>query len=174
LSAADQSPAKRIALSGILASCALLSLFLATMLPTNRIFFYGFSSVFGAIIIIEHDVRAGVVFYLATSLLALLLIPNKLRLIPYIVVLGHYPIWKTYIERINHGVKEILLKLLVLDLGALAAYYGFTALFFQNIVLPVDIRLAFVVLQPVFIVYDYAFTLFLAFYLNSVRPRINN
>ena len=144
------------------------------MLPTNRIFFYGLSSVFGAIIIFEFDTKAGVVFYIATSLLALMLIPHKLRLIPYILILGHYPIWKTYIERINHRVKEILLKLIVLNLGTFVAYYSLRAFFFMNIALPIDIRLVFVLLQPVFIIYDYAFTLFLAFYLNKIKPLIYN
>lgn len=174
LSAADKSPAKRLALSGILAAGSLLTLFLATILPTNRLFFYGLSSVFCALVIIEHGVRAGTIFYLGTSLLALMLIPNKLRLIPYILILGHYPIWKTYIERINHTVKELLLKLLVLNLGTLAAYYGFTALFFKNITLPIDLGLAYLLLQLVFIIYDYAFTLIISFYLKTIKPMIHH
>ncbi|HHT62771.1 MAG: hypothetical protein ACOX4H_09980 [Bacillota bacterium] len=174
MSAAEQRPAKRIAVSGILAAFCLLTLYLATLLPTNRIFFYGLSSVFGAVIIIEHNVRGGVLFYIATSLLALILIPHKLRLIPYIFILGHYPIWKTYIERLNHPGKELLLKLLVLDLGTFAAYYVFTKLFFMNITLPIDLRLAFLVLQPVFLIYDYVFTLFINFYLQNIRPHLND
>lgn len=161
-------------MSGIFAACCLLTLFLATILPTNRIFFYGLSSVFCAIVIIEHDVRAGIIFYLGTALLALMLIPNKLRLIPYILILGHYPIWKTYIERINHTGKELLFKLLVLNFCTLAAYYGFTALFIKNIVLPIDLRLVFLILQIVFLIYDYVFSLFISFYLKTIKPMINN
>lgn len=174
LSAAKESPARRLALSGILAACCLIALFLATVLPTNRIFFYGLSSVFCALVIIENGIKAGALFYLGTFLLALMVIPNKLRLIPYIIILGHYPIWKTYIERINHQLKELVLKLLVLNLGTLIAYYGFTALFLQNIVLPIDIRFVFLGLQLVFIVYDYVFTLLISFYLKNIRPKIYN
>ncbi|MEL7566215.1 MAG: hypothetical protein AAGU27_15195 [Dehalobacterium sp.] len=174
MNAADKRPAGRIALSGILAAGSLLTLFLATILPTNRIFFYGLSSVFCAIIIIEHGVRAGTIFYIGTSLFALMLIPNKIRLIPYILILGHYPLWKTFIERINHTGKELILKLLVLNIFSLAAYYGFTALFFEHVILPIDLRLVFLLLQIVFIIYDYAFTLFIIFYLKTIKPIINN
>lgn len=172
MSAANEGSAKRIALSGILAACSLLTLFLATILPTNRIFFYGLSSVFCAIIIIEHDIKGGILFYIATSLLALILIPNKLRLIPYIMILGHYPIWKTYIERVNHLGKEIFLKLLVLNLTTGAAYYGFTTFFLISVALPIDLRLVFLIIQPIFIIYDYVFTLFISYYLNKIKPLI--
>jgi len=173
LSAANKGPAQRVAYSGILAACCLLTLFLATVLPTNRIFFYGLSSVFAAIIIIEHGTKAGGIFYVATCLLALMIIPNKLRLIPYIFILGHYPIWKTCFERQKNRAVEILLKLLVLDLGTLAAYYVFTGLFFHNLTLPVDVKLILLGLQVLFIVYDYVFTLFIKFYLDKIRPMTN-
>jgi len=174
LNAVDKSPAGRIALSGILAAGTLLTLFLATILPTSRIFFYGLSSVFCAVVIIENGIRAGTLFYIGTSLLALILIPNKIRLIPYILILGHYPLWKTYIERINHTGKELILKLLVLNVCSLLAYYGFTALFFKNVNLPIDLRLVFLILQVVFLIYDYAFTLLISFYINTIKPMINN
>lgn len=129
---------------------------------------------FGAVVIIEHNVRAGVVFYMGTALLAFLLIPHKLRLIPYIFILGHYPIWKTYIERINHPGKELLLKLLVLNAGTGMAYYVFTGLFFAEINLPIDYRWIIPGLQVLFIIYDFAFTLFIKFYLDKIKPVINN
>lgn len=174
MDAANQKSTKRITLSGILAAATLLTLFLATTLPTNRIFFYGLSSLFCAIIIIEHGVKAGVVFYLGTSILALILIPNKLRLIPYLLILGHYPIWKTYIEKINHPVKEVILKLFGLNMFTLASYYFLTSFFLENIIIPLDLRLIFLILQIIFLIYDYAFTLFISFYFKKIRPMINH
>jgi hypothetical protein len=173
LSAADQNPTIRIALSGIFAAFCLITLFLATILPTNRLIFYGLSSVFCALIIIEHDIKAGILFYFATMLLALLLIPNKLRLIPYIFILGHYPIWKTWIEKINHPLQEVFLKLLVLNICTGIAYYLVTSFLLIDLVIPIDLRLIFVLLQVIFFLYDYTFTLIISFYLKRIRKILN-
>lgn len=173
MSAADQNPAKRISLSGILGALCLITLFLATTLPTNRLFFYGLSTVFCALIIIEHGIRAGILFYFATLLLALVLIPNKLRLIPYIFILGHYPLWKTWIEKINHPIQEVFLKLLVLNFFTGIAYYLFASLLLIELVIPLAPILIFILLQVIFLIYDYAFTLIISFYLKKLRKLLN-
>jgi len=166
----DRSSSQRIALSGILASCTVLALFLATILPTNRIFFYGLSSFFAAIIVLEFGPRAGGVFYTATSILAIIIIPNKLRLVPYIFILGLYPIWKLRSEQQRNMVLQILIKLLYLNISTLITYFIVTRLLFINLILPFNFILIFFALQILFFIYDYAFTLFIRFYVTRIKP----
>lgn len=168
------SPARKAAYGGILAACVLIVLFLATILPTNRIFLYGLSSVFIAVMILEYGTAAGWIFYIATSLLALIIIPQKLRLIPYILILGHYGVFKTLIERLNKGFFEAVLKLAVLNIGFLLSYLSFTTLFKLNINLPFHPAFIILAVQPLFIIYDFVFTLCIRFYLDRIKPTIKN
>lgn len=170
----NNSPAKKTAYGGILAACALIFLFLATILPTNRIFFYGLSSVFIAVMILEYGTTAGWMFYFSTSLLALIIIPHKIRLIPYILVLGHYGILKTLIERLNNRFFEAILKLMVLNIGFLLAYLTVTMLLAVKINFLFHPAFIIIAVQPLFFVYDFVFTLFIRFYLDRIKPAIKN
>ncbi|MDD2497445.1 MAG: hypothetical protein PHT78_06405 [Desulfitobacteriaceae bacterium] len=174
MNAVKNSPAKRTAYGGVLAACALIFLFLATILPTNRIFFYGLSSVFIAVMILEYGTTAGWMFYVVTSLLALIIIPHKLRLIPYILVLGHYGVFKTLIERLHNRFFEAILKLVVLNIGFLLAYLTVTTLFKINIKFPFHPAFIIIAVQPLFLVYDFVFTLCIRFYLDRIKPNIKN
>lgn len=162
------TPARKVAYTGILAACSIMALFLATVLPTNRIFFYGLSSLFVSIVVLEFGTGVGVTFYTATSLLALMLIPNKIKLIPYFFILGHYGIWKVFIDKHPSFILKTLLKLLILNLGTIVTYHIVSGLFI-NIILPFDIKLIFLGLQILFLIYDYAFNVFISFYLERIR-----
>jgi hypothetical protein len=174
LNVVKNSPARKAAYGGILAACVLIVLFLATILPTNRIFLYGLSSVFIAVMILEYGTAAGWIFYIATYLLALIIIPQKLRLIPYILILGHYGVFKTLIEGLNNRFFEAVLKLLVLNIGFLLAYLTVTILLAVKIHLPFHPAFIIIGVQPLFLVYDFVFTLFIRFYLDRIKPTIKN
>lgn len=167
------TPARQAAYGGILGAAVLFSLLAATTLPTNRIFFHGLSSVFIAVVVMEFGLRSGFLFYLATSLLALLFLPNKAGLLPYLLVLGHYGLWKTIIEGLEKPWLEILLKMLVLSLGTLVAWFLARYLFFSQLQLPFSLWLVLPLLASLFLVYDYAFTLWVRFYHQRLRPHLD-
>ena len=129
--------ARRIALSGVLGALAVVCLFLAAYLPAGRMGFYTISSFFCGIIIIEFGGRAGWAFYTASSLLSLILVPDKLGIIPYIFFFGIYAIIKYYIEKLDNMLPEILLKLAFFNLCLGLAYL----LVRQIFVYAVDVKL---------------------------------
>lgn len=169
----EQRNSHKIALSGILAVFVVLSLYLTLLLPVNDLFFYGLSSVFVAIIIIELGVKAGFLFFLGTSLLALFLIPAKLKVIPYLCLLGHYGIWKWYLENKLPIFWEFIAKFIILNLGLLAVYFIYRYLFLANLIFKFDLRIIWLLFQPVFIIYDYAYSVCIRFYLKRIKPIIN-
>lgn len=173
VSPARMSPARQAAYGGLLGAVVLLCLLAATTLPTNRIFFHCLSSVFIAVVVMEAGLRSGFLFYLATSLLALVFLPDKAGLLPYLLVLGHYGLWKTVIERLDQPWLEILLKLLVLNLGTLIAWFLARELFFSQLHLPYSPWLLLPVLEALFLVYDYAFTLWVRFYRQRLRSQLD-
>lgn len=164
--------AKRIALSGVLGALAMVCLFLAAYMPAGRLGFYTISSFLCGIIIIEFGGRAGWAFYAATGLLSFILVPDKPGIVPYIFFFGIYAIIKYYIEKLDKIIPEILLKLAFFNICLGLAYL----LVRQIFAYAVSVRLPWAVLiiaaEAVFIVYDYVFSRFAAYYSSKLRQHL--
>jgi uncharacterized membrane protein len=161
---------KRVALNGILAAITVVFLFLAAVLPTSKLSFYALSSFIVAIIMVEYGTRAGVVFYILTSVLALLVVPDKIRVVPYIVFFGIYGIIKFHAEKINKIVLEYLLKIVYFNI-CVATWL----MLFKEIFIPEGGELKFplwvvvLALEAVFVLYDYVYSLFVQYYIKKLR-----
>jgi hypothetical protein len=162
----------RIALSGILGALAVICLLLAVILPTNRLAFYALSSFFSSIIIIESGIKAGWLFYAATTLLSAIIIPDKLGIIPYAVFFGIYGIVKFYIERLNKLVIEYILKYVYFNLCMVLAIVLIKQFFIQSITVAIPWWAVILLLEVIFLIYDYVYTLFIAYYRNKLKSKL--
>ena len=160
---------KGMALSGILGALAVISLFFAAILPTSRLSLYVLSSFFISIIIIEYGIKPGWLFYVATSLLSVVLIPDKLGIIPYIIFFGIYGIVKVYIEKINKIVLEYFLKFAYFNICLFVAVYFIKNVFLENITVKLPWWLIIIALEIVFLIYDYVYTMFIAYYREKLK-----
>ncbi|HEX3029347.1 MAG TPA: hypothetical protein VHT34_08600 [Clostridia bacterium] len=163
---------KKIALSGMLLALVIIALYLASFLP-GKLSLYALSSFLVAVIIIEFNVKAGWIFYIASCLLSLI-IPDKLSILPYILFFGIYGIIKMYIEMLRKIIIEYILKLLFFNTFLLAAF-----LMLQKLdLIPAKLQgmpiwIAAAVLQLVFLLYDYIYTMFIQYYCNRIKKFIN-
>ena len=155
---------KKIAFTGILVALTVITLFLATILPTNRVSLYALSSFFISIVIMEYGVRTGWMFYTASSLLAFFIVQNKLRLVPYVIFFGVYGIIKYYIEKINNLFIELLLKILYFNVSLFVSFYLAKEVFFEGVEIKFPLWVIVIVLEVVFVLYDYVYTLFIQYY----------
>ncbi|MDO4834266.1 MAG: hypothetical protein Q4A40_04430 [Bacillota bacterium] len=108
--------------------------------------------------------------YAGTSVLGLILIPNKLALIPYIAMFGYYPILKFYIEKINSGVLQLTLKVIyfaaVISVGLLA----FKSVIARSISLPNHPTALLIVLgTALMILYDYILSFLISRYIRKFK-----
>lgn len=161
----------KIAFTGLMLALTIAMLFLAVLMPLNRLFFTAISSVFVAVVIMEIGIGYGWLFYIASSLLALLLIPMKSIALLYAAIFGIYGIIKGYIEKIHDRWIEVILKLLFFNLS-LFILYKIAAAFSPNelnISGQWSVVLLWLAAQAAFLVYDYAYTLFLRLYHNRIR-----
>jgi hypothetical protein len=78
------SSSKVIALSGIFLALAVLSLYAQSLAPAGKLSLYALSSLFVSVIVIEAGIYAGWLFYLASSLLAFILVPEQVK--PYSIL----------------------------------------------------------------------------------------
>lgn len=162
---------KGIALGGILVAFTVICVFLASILPTSVISLYAVSSLFISVIIIEFGAKAGWTFYLASSILSAVLIP-RLEVIPFIVFFGIYGLIKYYVEKVNSRVLEYILKLIYFNICLVLGLLFLKELIMMGVTLSVPVYIAAVLLEAVFILYDYVYTLFIRFYASSLKPKL--
>lgn len=156
---------KKVALGGLMLALQMATLFIAGFVPGIELTIYALSSLYAAIIIIETNISGGIIFYFASALLALLIIPNKAAILPYIFFFGIYAIIKFLIEKIGKQLIEIPLKLVFFNTSIGAGIILFESMFLGNINLPEYSRILLILGgQVLFLLYDYLFTLLIAFY----------
>lgn len=163
---------KKIALNGILGALAVICLLLATVLPTNRLSLYALSSFFVAVSILESGIRAGWIFYVATGLLALIVVPDKLGIVPYALFFGLYGVVKYYIEKLDNIAVEYLLKFVYFNICMGVAVLTLSRLFGYELSVKLPWWLLVIVLEIIFFIYDFVYTLFINYYREKLRPRI--
>ncbi|EOD01374.1 hypothetical protein [Caldisalinibacter kiritimatiensis] len=163
------SAAKKIALGGIITLLTLSCLYLVSILPTNKIFFFWLSTIFIAFIVIEIGVSTAVLSFFAVSILGFLIIPNKLVLLPYTIYFGYYGVVKYYIEKINNLLLEWVIKIILFNVATYVIFYISNNILFNNIIVKFDIRLFIVVLQIGFLVYDYFYSIMIKYYKFRLR-----
>jgi hypothetical protein len=163
---------KRVALNGILLALLVITMYLASLLPGLKTSLLTLSSFYIALVIIEFNILNGWIFYMASSLLLLIVLPNKLMLIPYVLFFGVYGIVKFYIERRNKIVIEYILKILYFNIFFIPLIFFGGKLFFSNAIDNFPIWAIIAGLEVVFIVYDYIYTLFIAYYNQKIKSKI--
>jgi len=161
--------AKRLALGGILAALTLITLYAESVLPTSKLSLYALSSFFVSVIVIESGIKWAWIFYIASSILALIILPDKIALIPYLVFFGVYGILKFYIEKIRNIIVELILKYAYFNLCLLLALLLIKKIFLDMLNIAFSLWILIVVLEVVFLVYDYAFTFFIQYYNKRIR-----
>lgn len=160
---------RTVALGGIFSAICIISLYMAVYLPTNRLFFYSLSSIFVSFLIIESSVKGGWLFYAATSALSMLLIPNKISLIPYLIFFGTYGIVKYYIETIKNLPLEILLKGIFFLASEAILYILYTKVFGRLISSEIPVYWVFGAFVLIFYVYDYVYTKMISYYIGRFK-----
>lgn len=163
---------KIAALGGVLTALTVITLYIEAVTPVNKLSLYALSSFFISVVIIEAGGAAGWIFYAATCLLALFIVPDKVSLIPYAGFFGLYGLIKYYIEKLGRRVPELLLKLLFFN-----AFLAAAVLLINELVVDlVNIRLPWwallAVFEVVFVIYDYVYSLFIGYYTGRIKKLI--
>lgn len=159
---------RKIAYTGILLALNIIILLLVNIIPMNTLFLMGIASLLISIVILEYGVKLGFVFYIASSILSFILLANKTQWILYVFTFGVYGLVKYFIERDRSFYIEIGLKLCFANMVMLAVCFILKSI----VVIPINIY-TILVFQPIFLVYDYIYTLFIEYYEEKLRKMIN-
>jgi hypothetical protein len=165
---------KSVSLGGILLALVTIVLLLAIYSPVNKLSLYALSSFFIAVMIIVLGIKAGWLFYISSCLLALIVIPDKIGVIPYLAFFGVYGMVKLYIERLDKLILEYILKLAYFNLFVIVSLQFIKGFFQENLFskIPFPLWAVLVILELLFLVYDYVFTLFIQYFNSKLRRLI--
>ena len=92
----NRNETSTVALGGICLALTVIFLFGASFVPGAEMTLYALSSLFVAVMVIEKGPKSGVILFVAAVILGLLLVPNKLGMLPYICFFGYYGVLKYY------------------------------------------------------------------------------
>lgn len=107
--------AYNIALGGMVAALSLVFMFLAMVFPQADLVFPALAGVLLICTLSEIGPGWSYMIFAAVGILSLLILPAKQVAVYYILFLGHYPITKCYIERIENKLLNWLAKLVVFN-----------------------------------------------------------
>ena len=165
-------------MGGICLALAVIFMFGATIVPGVELTLFAISSLFTAVMILEtgnqESTHAGVggaaLVFLGASLLGFILIPNKLALIPYVAMFGYYPILKFYIEKINSGILQIVLKVIYFAAATCLALLCFKTVIAQSIHMP-DYPVAVLIIGGIVLLmlYDFVMTFLINWYIRRFK-----
>jgi len=164
---------KKIALAGILTALTAAALFLENIIPTGKLGFYVLAGFLLSVIIMECGVLFGWISFAASSLLAFLLVPEKTAVIPYVLFFGVYSLVKSHIETLNRIVIELVLKFVFFN-AALYILWNIALMFIpKNFLEILPVFVIIILLEILFFVFDWLFSLWIQFYQEKLRPKIS-
>lgn len=154
---------KYIAESGLLVALTIVVLFATSIIPISTLSILTVASCLIPISIIRTSIKNAILVYIASSILSFLLIPKNIA-VYYALFFGIYGIIKYFIEKIRSIPLEILLKLISFNL-LLGITYLITKSFLSFVYPNISLWLLWIAAQVVFLIYDYALTLAISFFL---------
>lgn len=145
----------------MMVATTIIFLMFASILPRANSIFYLLCSVSIMIVVWLFGIKEGFYVYVANSLLAVFLIPNKLVAMVYILIFGLYPIIKALCEKGFPIYVEFFLKLLYYNLALIILYFMFKLIIKEIPYFKYGMFLTVISSEVIFILYDYLLTLIL-------------
>ncbi len=161
---------KAISFSGIATALIVVLLFIAGIIDVLDYTASAISGIIVTFILIEFGTSFAVSVYLSSSLLALLIIPNKLSALLFVAFCGWYSFVKRYIEKLSRPLEFIIkfsLFNVILFVVILVTKFVFM---FENIS-KLTLVVVFITANVAFILYDFLITRLIWLYINIYRKK---
>ena len=159
-----------IAESGLLVALTLVILYATSVIPISTLSILTVASCLIPISIIRTSIKNTILVYAASSVLSFFLFPTNIALY-YTLFFGVYGIIKYFIEKAKNIPLEIFLKLISFNI-LLGIIYFITKSFLVVISPDLPLWILWLGTQIVFLVYDYALTLAISYFLRRFNKYI--
>lgn len=168
----------RVALGGIVSALCLVTMFLAGIMPALYLVLPLIAGVL--LMIIAEEVSKGwaALTYISVGILSLFITADKEAALIFIMMFGHYPILRFYLDRISLSLFRGIVKLAVFNACTLAYFYVTVYIFGLSEVLE-DMdefgryggAIMLAACNLIFILYDYNLRSFHKIYVKRIMPK---
>lgn len=164
----------QVAIGGLSAAICLLLMFMTGMIPLSS---YILPAMAGIVLIgvgQESGPKTALLVYGVTSLLGLMIVPDRESILLFIMLLGYYPILRPRLQRLPR-LPRLILKLLLLNVVVLLFYLIMKYIFaIPDMVDFVKFGAVFFLLLVnfTFLMYDFLISQVLVVYTKWFRPKI--
>ncbi len=159
---------KEMAYLGVLLGLNQMFIILSSVIETNTVVLLAVAALIVGIVIVEFGGKSGAVFYLASCVLGFVLTFNKVEFIIYVIFFGLYSLVKHIVEiKLLSKKTQFLVKYVFFNLSLIAMYF--------SVRLFIALKLFWWMIvgaQLLFLVYDYAFNMFIDYYINTLKPKL--
>lgn len=169
----------RVALGGVISSLCLLAMLITGIAPILYLTLPMIAGALMMIIVVEVNTSWAFLTYAAVGILSIFISFDKEASLIFILFFGHYPIIKQYLDKIKIPILRLGARLAIFNVCAEADYQltihllGMqeTAKEFAKIG-PYGIAAVWIVLNIIFLIYDYALTGCISMYIKILKPKI--
>jgi hypothetical protein len=147
-------------------------LYFASISPSGQLGIAAASSVFGIAAVIEAGMGGGWCVFIVSSSISFFLLPDKSVLVLYICFLGFYPMLKSFAEKRKNRVLSWIIKLGVFNISLTLLIIFFSSLIFDNTSLFGRKYLLYLILNPVFVLFDIGVTKLCGLYISKISRNI--
>ena len=123
---------KKMAFAAVATALSAVLLFLSSALSNMSLSILAVSGIVSAISLAECGYKFTFLQYLAVSIISAVFVPDKSCVVLYVVLFGHYPILKIFIERVGKAWLQWIIKLALANMLAFFALYV-TLTFLENV-----------------------------------------
>ncbi|WP_066891987.1 hypothetical protein [Clostridium nigeriense] len=162
--------AKEITLSAVLIALTLIILYLNLIFPISTISILTLASLLIPVALIRGSMKSAILVYISSSIIGFFLLPINIILL-YILFFGIYGIVKYFIEKIKNIPLEILLKLIFFNMIFFISFFLFKS-FIAIQITKLPLGIFWILAQVVFLVFDYALSLLITFYLERIHTKL--
>ena len=162
---------RTITLAALFSALCVVSLFIASVLPTGQLGLTAVASLFVAAAVVETGYGAGISVFIISSILGMLLVPNKTAPLLYLMFFGYYPVYKNLIERINRVILQWILKLIVFNASLTLAFYILGEMFIAFTGRSFGVYMLYIAGNAVFILFDYGYSKVISFYRERIHKK---
>ena len=170
---------RKIALCGITGGLAATVMLMGGILPLATFCAPAIAGILIMPIAIEYGKKSGALLYVAISLLAIFLVPDKEMSLIFIFFLGYYPLLKALLEKLPSRLWRIIAKFCVFNASVLCMY-GLVLFLFPLPYLTAEFAqggMGFAALlllmgNITFWIYDLAVARIVYIYCATLRPRL--
>ena len=165
-----------VAVGGICTAVSLVMLFVASVLQVCQLGFVFVASVIVGTLIVMYGYKLALCQYVAVSILAVLIVPDKNVALLYALVVGNYPAIKFVIDKIKNKPLNFVIKMIVFNVYMVLAYLVLVFLIDVNMSVNYPLSILWLGMLAVFYVYDYIYAPFVFKFCNilnngKIKPR---